>query len=163
MATTYEPIATTTLTGTQANIEFTSISGAYTDFILTGTVVRTAASDIEFVLGNGSYDTGSNYSFTYLYGTGSVAGSGRASSQTKGNAGYASSTNPMSLTIQAQNYSNTSTYKTLLIRNSPASGDVSALVNLWRSTSAINQIKLTPLSGSFGAGTSLTIYGIAAA
>lgn len=163
MTVTYEVIATYTATGSVADIAFTGISGSYTDFILTGSVIRTTGADIEFVVGNGSYDTGSNYSFTYLYGTGTTTGSGRASNQTKGNAGYTSSTNPMSLTIQAQNYANTTTNKTLLIRNSPAAGDVSALVNLWRSTAAINRIKLTPNAGSFASGTTLTLYGIKAA
>ena len=160
MPSTYTPIATQTLGSAAASVTFSSIPSTYTDLIIVCNIIRTTGADVEFQLNS---DTGSNYSFTYIYGDGSTAASGRASSQTKGNAGYSSSTNPMTLIIQAQNYSNTTTFKTLLVRNSPASSVVSSIVNLYRSTSAISSIVLTPNAGNFNTNSVFTIYGIKAA
>ena len=158
MPNTYEPIATTTLGSAQATVTISSIPSTYTDLILVCNVKRTAGSDIEVQL-NG--DTGSNYSFTYLYGTGSAVGSGRTSNQTKANIGYAASTNFTTQIVQFMNYSNTTTNKTFIARNSPGdSGDVSAIVNLYRSTSAISSILLDPNSGNFATGSTFTLYGV---
>jgi hypothetical protein len=161
MPKTYEPIATQTLGSATATVTFSSIPGTYTDLILIANVKRTAGSDIEIQL-NG--DTGSNYSFTYLYGTGSATGSGRASDQTKGNIGYSGTTSFTTQIVQFMNYSNTTTNKTFIGRNSPAdAGDVSTLVNLYRSTSAITSILLDPNSGNLDTGSTFTLYGIKSA
>jgi hypothetical protein len=157
---TYTAIATQTLGSAAASVTFSSIPSTYTDLVIVCNIIRTTGSDVEFQLNS---DTGSNYSFTYLFGDGSSTGSGRASSQTKGNLGYSSSTNPMTLIIQAQNYSNTTTNKTLLARSSAASSTVSAIVNLYRSTSAISSIVLTPNAGNFNTNSVFSIYGIKAA
>ena len=64
---------------------------------------------------------------------------------------------------QFQNYSNTTTYKTMLSRAN-AAGYVQARVNLWRSTSAINTIKISGQSGmTFNTGCTFTLYGILSA
>jgi hypothetical protein len=65
--------------------------------------------------------------------------------------------------MQLQNYSNATTFKTILVRNSPAANAVSALVNLYRSTSAITSIKFYTTSGNLNTGSTFTLYGIAAA
>jgi hypothetical protein len=61
------------------------------------------------------------------------------------------------------NYSNATTYKTILSRGNNASSSVTAYSALWRSTSAINEIKVFTLSGNLRAGSTFTLYGIAAA
>jgi hypothetical protein len=65
------------------------------------------------------------------------------------------------------NYSNSTTFKTILSRANVASGTypgTEAAVNLWRSTSVIDTIKVFPdPTETFGAGTMLTLYGITAA
>jgi hypothetical protein len=65
------------------------------------------------------------------------------------------------------NYSNSTTYKTVLGRSNRASSDTAADVGLWRSTSAITRIDLA-MGGSFptnnfASGSTFTLYGIAAA
>jgi hypothetical protein len=65
------------------------------------------------------------------------------------------------------NYSNTTTYKTILANSRVEPGDatysgVETLVNLWRSTSAINTIKIMPNAGTFASGFTATLYGIKA-
>ena len=168
MAKTYEPIATTTLGSAAASYTFSSISGSYTDlFLIASAKNNTSASDIYMQF---NADTATNYSYTYLTGTGSVAASGRGSSQTAiicdWSAAVTSAASTFSLyQINVQNYSNATTYKTALIRGNSAaaaSAGTDAIVGLWRSTSAITSIKIYPGTGSFDTGSTFTLYGIKA-
>lgn len=160
MASTYEPIATTTLGSAVSSVTFNSISG-YTDIkaVYTGTV---SAADWVAMRFNG--DTGSNYSATRLQGDGSSASSDRVSNYT-----YAilSSGNVMYQTqIEAniQNYANTTTYKTVINRSTIPADRTGAIVNTWRSTAAITSITfLTTTAATFAAGSTFTLYGIKAA
>ena len=84
---TYTPIATNTLGSAQASVTFSSISGSYTDLVLIINAGTSDASEQDCLIRvNG--DTGSNYSATYMYGTGSSAASGRNANQTESTAGY---------------------------------------------------------------------------
>lgn len=167
MAITYTPIATTTLGSAQSSYTFTSIPSTYTDLILVYNGIPTNSGshkDIRIQVGNGSIDTSTNYSYTYVGGNGSSASSGRGSSTTyistyalAGTYGYAT------VIGQFQNYANTNTYKTVLIRTSDAAAETDAFVGLWRSTSAINTIKMLISSDSFDVGSTFTLYGIKAA
>lgn len=164
---TYFPIATNTVSGTgTSSITFSSIPSTYTDLILvcnTGIISGTANLGIR--VGNGSVDTGSNYSITYLTGNGSSASSTRLSNQTIFEITYVGgmdSTLNSNQIVQFSNYANTTTNKTLLSRNNRASLGVDAAVGLWRSTSAINIITCTvqvPAS-NWLAGSTFTLYGI---
>jgi hypothetical protein len=165
---TYTPIATTTLGSAAASYTFSSISGSYTDLILviSGTTTVNGAGIIFTFNG----DTASNYSLTYMRGSGTAAVSGRVTSINSGYLSYGagfSSTQISNGIMQVQNYSNTTTYKTTINRVNNAAGSLGqgteATVNLWRSTSAITSIALSPDSGNLGSGMSLTLYGIAAA
>jgi len=157
---TYEPIATTTLGSAQSSVTFSSISGSYTDLVLIGNWKLSANGNILMTLNS---DTGTNYSETTMYGDGTSAASGRqtnASSIRVGFAGY--STNNVMNIVNLQNYSNTTTYKTVVLRwNSEEYTD--ARVGLWRSTSAITSITLTASSGNISSGSTFTLYGIKAA
>ena len=161
---TYTPIATTTLGSNQQTVTFSGISGSYTDLILIFN--GRSVSAVPAVRMRFNSDTGSNYSYTRLYGTGSVAGSSRASSQTSGGvatAGGVTTTYETNIIIQVQNYSNTTTYKTALARANTPSSAVETNVNLWRSTSAITEVSLFTDSDQFNSGSTFTLYGIAAA
>ena len=129
MASTYEKIATTTLGSSAANIEFTSISGAYTDiFLIVNAKSVSGGVDLTMQV-NG--DTGSNYSKTNLYGDSSGAKSTRASNQTSFGvnlAGYITNTFGTYQAVNLMNYSNTTTYKTILTRNGGASVSTAANV-----------------------------------
>lgn len=160
MASTYEPIATTTLSSTATSVTFSSISGSYTDLVL---VVATKPSSADQMRCQLNSDTGSNYSSTYLYGNGSSAASGRASSMTSSYMGY-TNTDWTTYIYNFNNYSNTTTYKTFFGRASDSTLEVGSYVNLWRSTSAISTIYLF-LNGTktFASGSIFTLYGIKAA
>ena len=164
MTATYEKIATTTLGSNAANITFSSISSAYTDLviILNGAFTTAETIGVQF-----NSDTGSNYSSTILAGNGSSASSGRNTNQTGltvGTNGYWTTSIIANSILTIQNYSNTTTYKTMLSRSNNASVGLDAIVGLWRNTAAINAIKLYGFySGhSFITGTTATIYGIKA-
>ena len=165
MTATYEKIATTTLGSNAANITFSSISSAYTDLviILNGAFTTAETIGVQF-----NSDTGSNYSSTILAGNGSSASSGRNTNQTGltvGTNGYWTTSIIANSILNIQNYSNTTTYKTMLSRSNNTSVGLDAIVGLWRNTAAINAIKLYGFySGhSFITGTTATLYGIKAA
>ena len=161
---TYTPIATVSPSGTTI-VDFTSIPSTYTDLVLVMGGAMAAAANMLVRVGNGSLDTGSNYSVTQITGSGSSASSSRLSSQTeiKITEGLFFNTNEQcNILISLQNYSNATTYKTLLSRSNSAGIGVNALVGLWRSTSAINTIRLYG-SQNFNSGSVVTLYGIAAA
>lgn len=170
MASTYTPIATQTIGSSTSYIDFTSIPQTYTDLILQVTTFATSGDQPSgvFRVGNGSIDGGSNYSVTNMYGNGTTAGSTRSSSQSYAfwnPIGISASTSvPNTSTLHFQNYSNTTTYKTILGRADSASFDTVATVNLWRSTSAINCIRVWNYPGyNMGAGSTFTLYGILSA
>lgn len=163
MATTYEPIATTTLGSAAANIDFTSIPATFTDIkiILSGTNVA-GNQDIIYQFNN---DTATNYSWTYLQGTGSTAGSGRvtsvASIQLNAGAGI-SATIPYFAEIDVFSYAG-GTFKTTLhslSNDQNGAGAVQRFVGLYRSTSAITSVKISGSGTNLQAGTTATLYGI---
>jgi hypothetical protein len=160
---TYSSISTQTLTSTQATVTFSGIPSTYTDLILI--IGGTNASNDQGIVtrvGNGSIDTGSNYSSSYVFGDGSSSQSGRSTNETYIIAGRMNTSSSVSI-IHYMNYSNTSTNKVVLGRGNDTIY-VLHHIGLWRSTVAINTLNVFNLSSvSFAAGTVLTLYGIAAA
>ena len=68
------------------------------------------------------------------------------------------------LIVNIMDYSNTTTYKTLINRNSHPEKGVSATVSLWRNTAAITTVYLANGSGgNFASGSTFKLYGIEAA
>jgi len=163
MPATYESIATQTLLSNTASVTFSSIPSTYTDLVL---VINGDAiggnNNLSLRVGNGSIDSGANYSYTRLYGFSTTAGSGRASNTTKGGQlGWG--TNQSSVIYQFMNYSNTATNKTVLGRGTDTA-IVDLGITLWRSTVAINTIQLFMDSAeNLKSGSTFTLYGIKAA
>jgi hypothetical protein len=156
---TYSTIATTTLGGSTTSYTFSSIPQTYTDLILVhnGVASTEAGSKLQF-----NSDTGTNYSYTLLDG---APGSGRGTNRNWALIGNFFNDRDMKI-INIFNYSNTTTFKTLISRSgyiSTGTYGVSAWVNTWRSTSAITSLTIGPDTGSMNSGTTLTLYGIAAA
>lgn len=156
---TYVALQKTTLNGSSSSITFSSIPSTYTDLII---IFNGAGSTANlFMQFNG--DTGSNYSYTRMYGNGSSAGSDRGTSATGIAIGYVLSTGITNNILQVQNYSNTTTYKTAIGRADNANDSAQTGVGLWRSTSAINSITLfNGTSSNFTSGSTFSLYGIAA-
>ena len=168
MPSTYEKIATTTLGSAAASYTFSSIIGTYTDLVVVASC--TSANDGTALQFRFNSDSGSNYSNTFLEGSGSSATSSRESNQTAIKISYNvgnNSTNPSASIISINNYSNSTTNKTLLARWNSATGGTypgtSAAVGLWRNTAAITAIEIFMGSGNINAGSTFTLYGIKSA
>lgn len=167
---TYTPITSTTLGSDTATVTLSSIPSTYTDLRL---VVSSRADGAYNSNGIDTFayfnsNQSSIYSYTQVYGTGSVAGSNRGTNQTYSYVGVTSDTNsggdwPM-FTVDIMNYANTSTYKTVLAKALSPTGNVMARVSVWRSTAAISSISFyNELSLNFKAGSTFNLYGILAA
>ena len=163
MAKTYEPIATYTIQSAQTSYTFTAIPSTYTDLVLVMQTQWTTAGNSDAGLRFNS-DTGSNYSRTWVEGTGTAPVSGRGSNETVMYiVGYFSNTISTQI-CHIMNYANTTTYKTAINRESsnPSDSNVAAKIGLWRSTVAINSVTIYGTK-SFATGSTFTLYGIKAA
>lgn len=160
MASTYTPIYTTTLGSAAASVTFSSFSG-YTDLILVCNA--TTASDDQFLSIRFNGDSASNYSNTYMT---AAAGGNPTSGRNQGSviyiAGNSSNSTPVLSISHIQNYTNTSTYKSVLSRTTDPTLITQVTASLWRSNSAITSMVIA--SGSnIQSGSVFTLYGIAAA
>jgi hypothetical protein len=160
---TYVALATHTVPSSVASYTFTSIPQGYTDLILVINGKHSANQNEDYGLRFNS-DTGSNYSSTYLLGSGTAALSGRVSNQTKTISGWLNATDIGTYIDHIQNYSNSTTYKTVISRGAQTDSDtyLSANVSLWRNTAAITSITVVPAAASLASGMTLSLYGVAA-
>jgi hypothetical protein len=160
---TYTPIASVTLSSAQSSVTFSGIPQTYTDLILVVNNIVSSGTGNDTAL-RFNDDTSSNYSNTYLLGTGTSALSGR-NPLTYADNGYldANSGNPNTRIIHLMNYTNTTTFKTQLTRASGQNGgQVTAYVNLWRSTSAITKILVYSADSlNYASGSTFNLYGVA--
>jgi hypothetical protein len=160
----YESIATVTVgAGGQASINFTSISGVYKHLqVRAFTATASAATGIRARFNS---DSGTNYAYHLLYGTGSSALASAQTSQTAIQPGFTSSTTaPSAFILDILDYANTNKYKTtrsLDGGDANGSGDVILYSGLWMSTSAITSITFTRAdSVNFPQYSSFALYGI---
>ena len=169
---TYTPIANYTATGSASSYTFTSIPQTYTDLILVFDIGYSSLPGTGYPSGRvGSsnvIDTGSNYSFTYLNTDGTTVSSSRSSNSNFWNPlSTVPSTSARSIVISHfMNYSSTNMSKTILTRSNQVASGYGLLesVALWRSTNAINTIQIYDYNSyNFGAGSVISLYGIAAA
>jgi len=167
MASTYTPIATATIASDGQGWDFTSIPSTYTDLRLVIYGRGTYASTTFGGYGRLNNDSGTNYSYTRLFSDG-TAQSQRNNNTDTFQVGELPSANATTnifgqSVIDILNYSNTTTYKTLLVRTSTP-GYTFTYVNLWRSTAAINRITFgTAGLNNMKTGSVATLYGIKAA
>lgn len=161
---TYTPIATYTASGTTGTISFTSIPQTYTDLVLTTSAQSSSGQRQQYIELNA--DTTQKYSRTILSGTGSSAISARDSNQFQTYLDYyavVEGTFPNIVTTNFMNYSNTTTFKTMITRANNASNGIDAIVHLYRSTSAISRIDIKLNAVNYSAVSTFTLYGIQAA
>jgi len=161
---TYEPIATSSPTSV-GTVDFSSL-GSYTDIRIV-IFTRQAAGSATDIRIRFNSDTGTNYSFTELYGTGAAAASASTSNASYIAAGLTRNVANIwnATTVDIFNYAG-ATNKTVLTTDaseSNGSGYVWRKVGLWRSTSAITTITVSLNSGNFATGTTISLYGIKAA
>ena len=162
----YESIATVTVgSGGSLEIDFTSIPSTYQHLQVRG-IFQQAAGEAILMRFNG--DTGSNYACHALYGDGSSAGAGAATSRTnipfERFSGMPTGTNIYGAgVIDILNYKDTNKYKTVRAldgHDSNGSGYVHFESGLWMSTSAITSIKFYTPGNVYSEYSQFALYGI---
>lgn len=156
MTTTYEPIATTTLTSTSTAITFSDIPSTYTHLVCVfhGSTSAGVGGGLRF-----NSDSGSNYGYVRVYGDG-VANADAASDQNHIPVSIIGTTTSMFI-AHIFNYKDTNLRKYVIGRSSWAQGDyVAGHLGEWRNTAAITSI--TFMNGTYSANSVFTIYGIKA-
>jgi len=154
---TYTPIATQPISSNTASVTFNSIPQSYTDLVLivSGTAT-TSFGDCPIRFND---DGSSAYSDIIMYSSGSTAGSGRHVNQTFPRGWYYAQ--PFTNIYNIMNYTNTTTYKTIIGRSNTNTSETEAAVAMWRSFNAITSITVFPDGASFASGTTVALYGIA--
>jgi hypothetical protein len=166
-----EPISAITLSASSASVEFNNIPGTYSHLQIRALIRGTASASAISANMQFNSDTGSNYSYHELYGSG--AGGGQVSAgatQTRfflhGNApaatALASSFGVAVMDIL--DYANTNKYKTTRCLNGMDVNGSGGYILLdsgnWRNTNAISSIQITPNSGNFAQYSQFSLYGI---
>ena len=163
---TYDSIQSYTLTSATNTVTFGSIPQTYTDLILVHSTQVTGNVNAWMQFNS---DTGTNYSITLFEGNGSSAASGRANNQTRiqlDSTAYPTFPSGSAFApniVHIMNYSNTTTYKTVLARSNNSASGVGLFAGLWRSTNAITSIALIAGAVNFSVGSTFSLYGIKAA
>jgi hypothetical protein len=172
VASSYESIATTTLTTSTASVTFSSIPSTFTHLQVRSIQRATAGAgnygDESALIFNG--DTGNNYARHNLYGEGTTAGAGGTAS----NAQISVAVCPRaSVTancfgvgvLEILDYKNTNKYKTarsLTAWDANGSGVVIFESGVWMNTAAITSITLTAYNTAFAQYSSFALYGVKA-
>jgi hypothetical protein len=159
----YESIATVSVgSGGASNVEFTSIPSTYKHlqirYIARGSILTNSLMQF-------NSDTGSNYSWHVLYGTGAsalAAGGGTNSFMYASNIASATS-NFTGGVIDILDYASSKykTMRTLGGYDANGSGEIGLFSGAWQSTSALTSIKLYPnSSGTYSQYSEFALYGI---
>lgn len=160
MPKTYEPIQTVTVSGSSTtSMVFNTIPQTYTDLVLVwvGSATGSMIKVINFNSG------GSSFSMSTMYNNGSTtraAGNYSSGYLDVVNAG----TNRSMCVAHIFNYTNTTTNKIYMSRQTCSDVSNELCVGTWQSTSAITSLTVnTHSSNPFTDGTTATLYGIKAA
>jgi hypothetical protein len=163
---TYVPLASYEVTGTDNEVVFSSIPATYRDLIVVFNGGSTVGVKNLFHAFNGETAL-TNYSIVQMSGTGSatdssaISGSGQARSTTF--YGYLENNLNGNVVIQYLDYSATDKHKTFLARASHAGNGVTAIAGRWASTAAISSLAFTTnTSDNFVVGSTFSLYGIEA-
>lgn len=163
----YESIATTTVgSGGIATVSFTSIPATYTHLQIRGITRNESVTDETRIRFNS--DTGSNYAYHRLRGTGSAASATAASTVSYIELPFASYSGTTAsvygaVVIDILDYANTNKYKTIRQLGGTdlnGSGTLEFISGLWQNTNAITSISIFPSSGDINEYSQFALYGI---
>lgn len=153
------------LSASAATVEFSAIPSDYEDLVVVAQGRGTAAGGAVTILARFNNDSGPNYDFSRWNRWGNASNAGQTSADIADFPGAsADAGRSTDFALEIINYKRTSFYKSAhsnsgISQNTTAAGqspESSTLV--WRSTAAISQISLFPASGSFAAGTVVSLY-----
>jgi len=166
MATTFDPIATTTLSSAASSITFSSIASSWTDLrlVVVGRGATGTGTNWDCYTRFNS-DSGTNYSTTVLSGSGSAVSSFRISNDSGIYGVIPGPTTTAGIfglvIVNIFNYAGSTNKTTLSECNQDlnGSGNVNRIAGLWRNTAAITTVSLHA-QVDFASGTTATLYGI---
>jgi len=167
--TSFESIATTTLTTTTNSITFSSIPGTYAHLQLRISA-QSSANDYYMRFQFNSSGTSGTYKHHELGGNGSGPfagdGSGSDDSWAGPRVGYNLTSNLGAVIVDILDYTNTNKNKVCRALggyDGNGSGIIEIHSGLWISTSAITSITIKPYIGGYISGSTFALYGIKAA
>jgi len=170
MASTFEPIGTSTLTSSATNfsVTFSSIPSTYTDLRVVVAMQTSDSGNDTWLNFNG--DSASNYGWRTMEVEGSNTLAGLAiysSAQIRINnwQSYTTANKPVLYTADILNYTNTTGYKTTLSKGQGSYGTYGSTgmtCGIWRNTAAITSLTVFH-GGTVNAKSTFTLYGIKAA
>lgn len=162
----FERIETQTLSTAAGTITFSSL-GQYKDLMVVFTGLQTSgANSLRIRVGNGSVDTGNNYTImaTYLSGTSVGSGGEDNTSAYCWLAGDGTSTVYSNYLINFIDYANTNKYKQINSFSARSDAMVAMENSVWKSTAAITVISFAFGAGfptaNIASGTKAILYGI---
>jgi hypothetical protein len=158
---TYTPLATITLGSAVSSVTFSSIPATYRDLLIVffGTGSTTLQGRIRL-----NSDSGSNYHYVRMSGSGSAISSVSAASQTFGflsGIAQATTTGRLQMNLNIMDYSATDKHTTIISRADQAGNGTEAFVNRWANTSAVTSVQILTSTGNWAIGTTAALYGIA--
>lgn len=155
---TYKPLANLTLSTSAASVTFGSIPSTYRDLVLIIAGTRTGDNNVQIRFNS---DTGSNYTWVWARGNGSIAESGSETLSFIPLAALALTTNAqLNGIVHIMDYSATDKHKAVLSRFSQDSTQSVMSANRWANTAAINTIQIFTGNNDFGSGSTFALYGI---
>lgn len=157
----FESIATTTISTPASTVNFTSISGAYKSLQIRAFMLsQTAVVDCSLRLNDLA---GSNYAYHILSGNGSAASASNSYDESVIRLGKIDYVYGSEMIIDIHDYASTTknkTVRTFAGYDANGSGVVGLYSGLCKTTSAITKISVRNDGESFAAGTVISLYGI---
>ena len=165
----YDLLESTVLTSSASSVTFTGLD-AYSDYkhLQIRAVTRTTrASSNDVVLLNFNSDSGSNYAWHSLRGSGSAVSSGAGTSQTYIQLGITQTTDNTAnafgpLVADILDFSSSSKNTTVRSLSGQTVGNtfIDLRSGLWNSTSAVTSIELTQFGTDFVTGSRFSLMGV---
>ena len=175
---TFTVIDHTELSGTTVAWSESGIPSSYDHLLLEASIRGTQAAyynNLWIRVGDGSLDTGANYSSTWIHASTATPVSGYTDGQTKWAYQYISSASTTTgafgtLQIWIPNYANTTGYKQAFIQTATANNSttssqwyLASVAGLWNSQSAITDIEVSEPNAGMAQYSSFTLYGVTGA
>lgn len=154
----WTPLANITLGSSASSVTFSSISQDYRDLVLVINGTSQAGGDVWYRFNS---DSGSNYPYVNMYGTGTSTTSG-SGTLNKGVLNYNNTTSIFNIIANIMDYSSTDKHKTVISRGNQADGFVMSYVTRWANTAAVTTLLVSLDGTNFLSGTSFALYGVSA-
>jgi len=166
-------LASQTLAAASASFDFAGLSAAFSHLRIYALLRGTAAAvtvNVNVKLNN---DGGANYDTELTRANATTASATAVAAQTSAFVGHAPGSTADasmfgSLVVEIPFYASTAARKTMLSQNgsfatagTTTTYDYYAGSSGWRNTAAVNEVTLTPSSGSWAAGSAVSVYGVA--